>query len=56
MRCFRRHLHEGELGMEECPSCRTIGSTWDRGRRAWQSCPTCAGSGYLAISEAACGG
>jgi hypothetical protein len=52
--CFRRHLHPGEFGMEECPSCRTLGSTWDWRARAWQSCPTCAGSGYLSVPDAAC--
>ncbi len=54
--CFRRFLHEGEMGMRECPDCRTTGRSWDWQARAWRSCPGCGGSGYLAMTEAACGG
>ncbi len=56
LRCFRRHLQAGEMGMEECPACRTLGSSWDWRGRAWQSCPSCGGSGYLSLAEEACGG
>jgi hypothetical protein len=55
LRCFRRHVQPGEIGMQECPSCRTLGARWDWRGRAWRSCPTCGGSGYLAAAEEACG-
>ncbi len=53
--CFRRHVHEGEIGLYECPKCRTIGRTWDWMAKAWRSCSLCGGSGYLAASPDACG-
>ena len=56
LRCFRRHLQAGEMGMEECPACRTLGSRWDWRGRVWQSCPSCGGSGYLSGADEACGG
>ena len=55
LRCFRRHLHKGEMGMQECPACRTLGCCWNWRGHAWQPCATCGGSGYLASAEEVCG-
>jgi hypothetical protein len=55
LRCFRRHLHEGEIGMQECPTCRTLGCGWDWRGHAWKPCARCGGGGYLSTAEEACG-
>jgi hypothetical protein len=55
LRCFRMHVPEAEVGMYECPKCRTLGRSWDWSGRSWRDCSLCGGSGYLAASSKACG-
>ena len=55
LRCFRRHVHGEEIGLFECPKCRTLGSSWDWRGHAWRACTLCGGSGYLAAGDEACG-
>jgi hypothetical protein len=55
LRCFRRRVPENEMGLYECPTCRTLGRCWDWGGRSWRECTLCAGSGYLAAQGEACG-
>ena len=55
LRCFRRHVHDDEIGLYECPKCRTLGSTWDWMAKAWRACRLCGGSGYLSAAAEACG-
>jgi ribosomal protein L37AE/L43A len=53
--CFRRHLPKVEIGMYECPKCRTLGRFWDSSRKSWRACSLCGGGGYLAAPSEACG-
>ena len=55
LRCFRLHVPEGEVGIYECPKCRTLGRSWDWSGKSWRECTLCGGSGYLAASGEACG-
>lgn len=55
LRCFRLHVPEAEVGLYECPKCRTLGRAWDWSGRSWRDCTVCGGSGYLAASGEACG-
>jgi hypothetical protein len=55
LRCFRRRVPPNEMGLYECPKCRTLGRVWDWGGKAWRECSLCAGSGYLAAHGEACG-
>jgi hypothetical protein len=55
LRCFRLHVSEAEVGIFECPSCSTLGRSWDWVGKHWRECPACNGSGYLAAPGEACG-
>jgi len=55
LRCFRLRVPEAEVGIYECPKCRTLGRAWDWSGKSWRDCTICGGSGYLAASGEACG-
>lgn len=55
LRCFRRYVPEAEVGLYECPKCRTLGRTWDWSARAWRTCGLCNGGGYLSAPGETCG-
>lgn len=55
LRCFRKHVHDEEIGLYECPKCRTLGCTWDWMAKAWRACTLCDGCGYLSASGESCG-
>ncbi len=55
LRCFRRYLPGGALGLFECPKCRTMGCTWEWAEKSWRTCTLCNGGGYLSAPGDACG-
>ncbi len=55
LRCFRQRVPEAEMGLYECPKCRTLGRVWQWGARTWRTCTLCSGSGYLAAAGESCG-
>ncbi len=55
LHCFRKHVHEEEIGLYACPGCRTLGSTWDWMAKKSRACRLCGGSGYLSAAAEPCG-